>query len=200
MIRLTAIRDALERLDPVRLRPWPETAAGASVALVLAGPEDDPRLCFIQRATRAGDPWSGQMAFPGGRAEEWDPTPRAVAERETREEVGLVLDNAEYLGRLSELRISHSGVVTKDVLSPFVYYIGVELPRFGTSEEVENAYWIPLRELWDERHATTFEYERQGAPVRLPGIRHGDRIIWGLTYMMLESFAEALGARLPGAR
>jgi len=194
IIRLTAIREALKRLEPVLLRPWSETAGRAAVALVLAGPEDDLRLCFIQRATRKGDHWSGQMAFPGGRAEARDPTPRAVAERETREEVGLVLDGAEYLGRLSELRIRHSGVVTKDVLSPFVYYAGVELPHLETSEEVADTFWIPLRQLWDEHNATTFEYERQGDPVRLPGIRFGDRIIWGLTYMMFQSFTEAVGA------
>ncbi|KAG5458036.1 MAG: hypothetical protein BJ554DRAFT_1822 [Olpidium bornovanus] len=49
-----------------------------------------PEILFIKRATRAGDRWSGHVAFPGGKQEPSE-TARQTAERETREELGLDL-------------------------------------------------------------------------------------------------------------
>jgi len=198
MFSLAKIREALGKHPVRRLRTEPEIGSSAAVALVLAGPEEELRLCFIRRAVRQGDHWSGHMAFPGGRAEPADTTPRDIAERETREEVGIDLGRAEFLGALSEIWIRHSGRVTRDVLSPFVYYAGERLPEFQLSEEVAEAYWVPLDYLWDPRHWTTIGYQRQGRPVELPGIRYGEGIIWGLTYMMLRALGEILEAPLPG--
>ncbi len=198
MFPLATIREALRRHRARRLRSEADACGAAAVALVLAGPPEDLRLCLIRRAEREGDHWSGQMAFPGGRAEACDATPRDVAERETREEVGLELREAEFLGPLSEIWIRHSGRVTRDVLSPFVYYAGERLPEFELSHEVAEAYWAPLRHLWDPANWTRIDYERLGRPVELPGIRYGEGIIWGLTYMMLRSLGEILGAPLPG--
>ncbi len=63
----------------------------AAVAIVLTDNAGSLDLLLIERARRASDPWSGQMAFPGGRVDVADSTPRAAAERETLEEVGLSL-------------------------------------------------------------------------------------------------------------
>ena len=57
---------------------------------------EQTEVLFIQRAERPGDPWSGQMAFPGGHREDSDISLQA-AMRETHEEIGLGLDNADYL-------------------------------------------------------------------------------------------------------
>src|SRR5258707_7926377 len=70
----------------------------AAVALVLAGDPSDLRLCFIRRVEKPNDPWSGHMAFPGGRASLGDASARAVAEREAREEVALVLQDSHWMG------------------------------------------------------------------------------------------------------
>jgi len=197
MIGLEVIRGTLRRIEPARLMPEPENGR-AAVALVFAGMADDLRLCFIQRAARKGDHWSGQMAFPGGRAEEYDATIRAVAERETAEEVGLALEDAEYLGRLSELWIRRAGIVTREVLSPFAYYYpGASLPDLTTSDEVAEAYWIPVRHLWHPRNAMLFRFQSNGAARSHPGIRYRGQVIWGLTHMMLTSLGDASGVALP---
>ena len=69
----------------------------AAVAAILTD-ERGPDLLFIHRVAHDRDPWSGHIAFPGGRIEEEDASSRAAAERETREELGMDLSDATYLG------------------------------------------------------------------------------------------------------
>jgi 8-oxo-dGTP pyrophosphatase MutT (NUDIX family) len=171
----------------------------AAVALILAGPDNDLSLCFIRRADREGDPWSGHMAFPGGRADDSDPTPPAVAERETLEEVGIHLDSRSFLGPLPQMPIRRGGTDTGMMLSSFVYYIGLELPQLFPNHEVADAYWIPFSYLWDERNATSLGIIASGTPVSYPAIRYRENFIWGLSYRVLELFSEVIGVALPQA-
>lgn len=66
----------------------------------------EPELLFIQRASRHGDPWSGDVAFPGGGRDIEDDDDLAAAVRETAEEVGLDLSvgsgNAIQVGTLPQ--------------------------------------------------------------------------------------------------
>ena len=63
----------------------------SGVAIVLAERpfEGEVHLMMIRRAQRTGDPWSGNMGFPGGRAEVEDASIFHAALRELREETGL---------------------------------------------------------------------------------------------------------------
>ena len=83
----------------------------AAVALILdnAASRDDPEIVFIERAQVLGDPWSGHIAFPGGRCEPGDQLPLDTAVRETEEEIGVDLSAGQLLGRLDDLtgRRSH---------------------------------------------------------------------------------------------
>src|ERR1700682_285931 len=45
-------------------------APRAAVAAVLRAGTTGPEILFIERAKREGDPWSGHMAFPGGRRDD----------------------------------------------------------------------------------------------------------------------------------
>jgi 8-oxo-dGTP pyrophosphatase MutT (NUDIX family) len=81
------IRAALQSRPPGRIVD-PVTAR-AAVAVVLRERAGAIEILFIRRAEHPADPWSGQMAFPGGRAEPGDADPEATALREAAEEVGL---------------------------------------------------------------------------------------------------------------
>jgi 8-oxo-dGTP pyrophosphatase MutT (NUDIX family) len=163
----------------------------AAVAVVLHDAAE-PSMLFIERAERLGDPWSGQMAFPGGRIDAGDASVRAAAERETREEVGLDLAGADLLGRLDDL---HAGVrlVAPLVLSSFVYRLAAAPSALMLNHEVRDAFWVPIRTLLDPDARVT---HRWGAIGRFPGIcvGHPERhVVWGLTYQLLGRFFEVAG-------
>jgi 8-oxo-dGTP pyrophosphatase MutT (NUDIX family) len=150
------IRQALAKHVP-RTTPFEAYPDRAAVALVLAGEESHLQMCFIRRATRTGDPWSGQMAFPGGRVSAGDGSAQAVAARETLEEVGLLLEESHRLGALSELPVHRAGAPTSTVLSSFIYYVGLlATPLTPDHAEVAEAYWAPVAALWDSRNADHF--------------------------------------------
>jgi 8-oxo-dGTP pyrophosphatase MutT (NUDIX family) len=193
---LARIRASLARHQPAEIARDPGDAE-ASVALVLAGPEDDLALCAIRRAEHPSDPWSGHMALPGGRADAADSGPLAAAERETLEEVGLALDAPHRLGALSQVPVRLGGGGRQMVLSPFVYHLGTGHPPFVLSDEVAEAFWIPLSYLWDPRNAGRFTWKRDGANLLYPAIRFRDTAIWGLTFRVLTLFSDVLDAPLP---
>jgi 8-oxo-dGTP pyrophosphatase MutT (NUDIX family) len=190
------IRQAMARHEPQAA----ERDAGsteAAVALVLAGRGAELSLCAIRRAEHPEDPWSGHMALPGGRADPSDPSPRAVAERETWEEVGIRLGEPHWLGALSDVLVRLGGGDRRMVLSPFVYHLGEELAAFTPSDEVAEAFWIPLAHLWDPRNTSHLEWERSGSRLLYPAIRFGGHAIWGITFRVLTLFSDVLDAPLP---
>ena len=145
-------------------------------------------LLFIQRAHRHGDPWSGDMAFPGGRMEAGDAHPRAAAERETREETGLDLARyGHFEGRLPDLVTRQHSRRRPMVVTPYVFeWIG---PHASTlNHEVDSVVWIPLAELRDPANRSTLRWRTPLGALRLPCIRYGERCIWGLSFSMLQTF------------
>lgn len=195
MPTLDAIRHALAR-NPVE--PVEPSRSMAAVAMALVGRPDALSLCFIRRAAREGDRWSGQMAFPGGKAEPGDPTAQAVAIREAHEEVGLDLHRAEPLGALPPIAVRPAGPL--GTLSPFVFYVGEQAPPLSfQASEVADAYWIPLAYLWDEDNRGTIDWEHLGQRMRFQGIRYEQHVIWGLTHRVLVQWGELLGQPVPGS-
>ena len=167
----------------------------AAVAMVLRPAVAGPDVLFIERARHEGDPWSGHMAFPGGRVDPGDADAQAAAERETLEEVGVSLRGAELLGRLDDKQgnpRTHPALV----ISAFVYVLP-EPQALVINHEVEEALWFPLQGLLEPRNHVLYPardtLEFPGVLVGKPG-RH---IVWGLTYSFLESFFHAVGHPLP---
>jgi 8-oxo-dGTP pyrophosphatase MutT (NUDIX family) len=178
-------------------RPGRHAAAAAdvrraAVALVLRPDEAHGlELLFIKRAEYPGDPWSGQIAFPGGRQEPHDDTLRETAERETLEETGLDLaTDGLVLGTLDELH-PRNPALPSIVVRPYVFAAprGAELTL---REEVASAFWAPLDTLRDP--GATFEATVvvRGAELRVPGVRHLEHVIWGMTERIFRDFLSRL--------
>ena len=72
----------------------------AAVAIIINPNDRGGSILLIRRTERVGDPWSGQMAFPGGHKSHDDRDFLATAIREAREEVGIDLEEHELVGQL----------------------------------------------------------------------------------------------------
>lgn len=157
----------------------------AAVAAVFRGAEDDIELLFIQRATHSSDPWSGQMAFPGGRREDGDRSAMATAARETLEEVGLDLDAARYIGSLSDLDGGRANN-RRIIVSAHAYWLDGPRPDLRPNYEVADVVWVPLSHLADRDRYIEYEYPL--TETTFPGIRLDGRgqVIWGLTLRLLS--------------
>lgn len=194
MPRIDEIRRALARYEPSLSREQRERHA--SVALVLReGAAGAAEILFIERAEKEGDPWSGHMAFPGGRVDLPGESPEAAAVRETLEEVGLSLAGAERLGRLDDLEGRHAGRPPGMLISAFVYHVPEPGEIVRQESEVREAFWVPVRELVVPSRRVKRAFHGTGS-FEFPGIVVGEpdrHVVWGLTYRFLEVFFQALG-------
>ena len=170
----------------------------AAVALILRRGQRGAEVLFIERARREGDPWSGHMAFPGGRVDPGDRNDREAAERETQEEVGLSLAGSNYLGRLDDLE-GHPALPDGGIVVAAHVYHAPDPEPLRLNHEVQQAFWFPVSDLLNSGRHVVYPHASHGGR-RLPGILVGipDRhIVWGLTYRFLDIFLGAVGKPLP---
>ena len=197
MIPIDDIRRCLGEYTPyISDMKYEDTDVRAAVAIVVNVLDGDCELLLIRRAEHEGDAWSGDIAFPGGRVDSADELPKAAAERETMEEVGIDLAAADYVGRIDDL----SGRTHAVLVSAFVYAMRGR-PSIELSHEVADTRWMPLAEIVGADAQVWREFEYRGGKIELPGIRvfDDDRapVLWGLTYRFLEVFMRVVGRPIP---
>lgn len=164
----------------------------AAVALVLQPQLSGLRALFILRAKKEGDPWSGQMALPGGHREAIDADLVETARRETQEEIGLDLNQAgRYLGALTGIRANPRAGFDL-VVTPQVFALEVEGVPLRPNEEVAEVLWGNLDEMISGRALTDArfpEFQREGT---FPGYQVGEQVVWGLTFRMMNDFFDLI--------
>jgi len=157
----------------------------AAVSIIVRDSEV-PSVLLIKRAEREGDPWSGQIAFPGGKTQSGDLTPRDTAIRETMEEVGIDLSRgAEFLG-YGASATTHTG--NMDVV-PAVFMLR-EAADVRPNEEVASYQWVNLEDFVAPRSQSTHQINYDGKPVSMPAYAVGGYVVWGLTYRILSAVLE----------
>ena len=168
----------------------------AAVALVLQPKVSGLRALFILRAKKEGDPWSGQMALPGGHRETIDTDLVETARRETHEEIGLDLNQAgRYLGSLAGIRANPRAGFDL-VVTPQVFALEDKAVPLQPNEEVAEVLWGNLDEMISGRSLTDAsfpEFQREGT---FPGYQVGAQVVWGLTFRMINDFFDLIR---PGA-
>jgi len=190
--RLTWARIEAALLSRPPARVAEAVSARAAVALILREGPSGLELLFIRRAEHPQDPWSGQMAFPGGRAEPGEDDLKATAVRETAEEIGVDLESAALcLGILDEVRAMARMRPVSLTILPFVFRLQGEVAPV-LSDEVRSVHWIPLDELLAAERRSVMDYVQEGATMQFPCLRVEDVVIWGLTYRMLLGLEERI--------
>jgi 8-oxo-dGTP pyrophosphatase MutT (NUDIX family) len=153
---------------------------------------DGVQVLMIRRAERSGDPWSGHMAFPGGRKDPVDRNTLATALRETQEEIGLDASvHARLLGRLSDIATHPRLRGGPMIITPYVFHLRTE-PGLLPNHEVAETVWVPLGFLAERTNREKMRWAPNGVPLELPCYQFGGRRIWGLSLMMLDELLEML--------
>ena len=186
MITLAAVRRALRDHHP-QVADAPD-ARPAAVALVLLEGPQGLELILIKRAERGDDPWSGQIALPGGRYEVGDRDLEATAVRETSEETGVDLSGAERLGALDDL-YPRTSLLPPVVVRPFVFAL-TRRAALVPSDEVQRAFWLPLGRLSDPGVRREVTVTVRGGAHTLPAYLVDDDLIWGMTERILTPFVD----------
>ncbi len=191
---MVALAEILRKLNAKDALARPEDATGlrAAVAAIMREHAGRPEILFIKRAERESDPWSGHMAFPGGRRDADDETLLHTAQRETLEEVGLDLrDLARPVGRLPDLT-PYSAMPHPLTVTAFLFALD-KPAELTLNEEVAAAVWAPLESVLRGDNTTQFRWKRDGVDLLLPALDVEGNVVWGLTYRMLELLREAVG-------
>jgi len=166
---------------PVQVEPAP-ILRWAAVAIVLV-PEPDT-LLLVRRAEHPGDPWSGQMALPGGRRE-GDEDLLFTAIRETEEEVGLMLPPEALVGVLDDMA-PRTPVLPPIAVRPFVFRLERRPPLGSISAEIAATHWVPLDNLLSDDFYAQADVVVRSQPMRVPAFRLEEGTVWGMTERILS--------------
>ena len=191
------------RENPGRLEETDGEPARAAVAIVLRASHpanhESPvtgnalEVLLILRADRTGDPWSGQVALPGGRRDPSDATLQDTAVRETLEETGIDLAaDGIVLGTLDELR-PRTPHLPPIIVTPFVAIVRPD-PVLQISDELADAFWAPWSTFADPTRTDERPVNVRGASWNVVSYLVGERIVWGMTERMLRQLAQVISA------
>lgn len=179
---------------PGVVKDVPEDVRHAAVAILLRGSSlAEAEILLMRRATREGDPWSGQIGLPGGHAEPVDADLIDTARRESREEVGIDpgADGATLFGPLPIVQASARGKRVPLFTTPIVFHRrATETAELGP--EADEAFWLPVGRTLSGELDAPHRYEREGLVHKMPSWNFEGRTIWGMTYGILNRFLTAI--------
>jgi len=129
----------------------------------------------------------GQISFPGGAEDPGDTDLRMTALRESEEEIGLVEEDVEVLGRLDDFITISNFVVT-----PYVGRVtrAAPYPFAPSGYEVAELLEVPLPHLRDPANLNTEAVAWRDHMAPPPSYSYGTHLIWGATARMLGQFLD----------
>jgi len=162
--------------DPQRLRP------ASVLVLVYPGDDGEARVVLTERADRGGH-HSGEVSFPGGKAEPEDVDVVATALREATEEVGLDggADDLRVVGILEPFWIPISGFQ----VTPVVAIAGTRPVLSPAEDEVARIVEAPLAAFLPGAPLEVVERTIRGWSIRYSAYPIDGLSVWGATARIL---------------
>ncbi len=168
-----------------------ENARIACVLLALYPKAGEWHLVLIQRVSNnPHDRHGGQISFPGGGYEDADQSLEDGALREAHEEVGIIPQDVQLLGRLTELFIP----VSNFMVHPFIGHLDYAPSFIPQISEVQQILEVPLATLQNpaNRQITQMRISDKITLKNVPYFDVQGHIVWGATAMMLNEFLDLL--------
>ena len=163
-------------------KPSGQPQASVLIAILNYGKYiESPEIIFTQRSSHLST-HSGEVSFPGGKADKIDPSLFDTALRESNEEINLNSKDVTELGKLNYLISRH-----KIEVNPFI--ASVDHPQaLQPNEEIQEIFTVPLDFLLDPKNIQRENIERHGSVWLVPTWNIKDQKIWGLTAMITVNF------------
>jgi 8-oxo-dGTP pyrophosphatase MutT (NUDIX family) len=163
----------------------------AAVALILRESRGDAQALIIKRAERDGDPWSGHLALPGGRAEPGDADLLATAARETYEEIGVnLLDGGGFIGQLPLIAPDNPRLPKIEITS--LVAVAPQNQTFHLNAEVDDIFWVSVNQLKNDGRSSFYSTRFEGVTQKWPAFPSQAGPIWGITERILMNFLSLL--------
>lgn len=174
---------------PFRPVKVPMTARSSAVMLLINKPptEATPQILLTLRSSKLRT-HSGQISFPGGKIDDGE-TPIKAAIRETHEETGIIINENNIIGSISQLFVPHSNAA----IMPFLAYTEQFHQLKLNPDEVEEAWFEPLDSFLGERNLREEVWNLGGYNAEVPFWKiHNSMPLWGATAVILREFLDIL--------
>jgi 8-oxo-dGTP pyrophosphatase MutT (NUDIX family) len=165
----------------IDIKPTNNAKKGAVLALIYPI-EDIPHLALMQRPNYDGV-HSGQISFPGGKIEDFDKSPLHAALREANEEIGIIQEQVEIIGPITEVFVLASNFL----VYPFVGYMSQRPDFLPDKREVEAIIEVPLHHFMNPNIIGEKEMQtKAGFFLKAPYYDVNGMPLWGATAMMIS--------------
>lgn len=151
--------------------------ANAAVVILLRSNDKNIEVLLVKRAIKITDPWSGQIALPGGKRNSNDENLKNTAMRETLEETGIDLRiYCRFLGTMKSFRSVQKPEMK---IVPFVFF-QEKNQKIKLNDELVEYFWISLKDIQMNEDVIEFQSKEY------PAFNIHQNKIWGLTFRILQ--------------
>lgn len=160
----------------------------AAVLMLFYPKENKTHLALILRTSYNGV-HSSQVAFPGGKVENFDANHQETALRETQEEIGISPKKISIVRPFSQIYIPPSNFM----VYPFLGYATQELQFVLDPKEVAGIVEFPISELLNDASVVSKKMDTSySESIEVPSFKINEHFVWGATAMMLSELKDIL--------